>query len=311
MQSLAWIVPSHKPRINYLSILIDSFQKYSSGVDLIIVWSYKTDNQVDLKFKSNSPSIRHIYLEDFYSIDDIILMEKTRSIINIKKLLAIKEFYKYYKGLVCTDDEIEFYREFTGDLVNEHFSRNRLFPATNIMSVKAKDDIISRVLAECVKFLPNESDRSTIKSKIGNFSTYSWFSDLPYYDSRLVRNFLQFYSIIDHTSLLRINFFTFEHILYQYYCILAENYKYHLFDWKYNVFGSYNWFECFHLNINSPTYALQYQREFAPLWCSSSELIDLFTNSFCLFHTDRINIRLSRNKKIKHHIKEIINLINA
>jgi hypothetical protein len=310
MKSLAWIVPSHKPRINYLSILIDSFQKYSSGVDLIIVWSYKTDNQIDLKFKSNSPNIRHIYLDDFYSINDIILMEKTRSIINIKKLLAIKEFYKHYKGLVCTDDEIEFYREFTGDLVNEHFSRDRLFPATNIMSVKSKDDIISRVLAECVKFLANESDRSTIKSKIENFSTYSWFSDLPYYDSRLVGNFLQFFSITDYQSLLRINFFTFEHILYQYYCILNENYEYHLYDWKYNVFGSYNWFECFHLNISSPTYAIEYQREFAPLWCSSSELIDIFPNSFCLFHTDRINIRPSRTKKIKHHIKEIINLIN-
>ena len=50
MNSLGWIVPSHKPRIEYLSTMIESFKKYSFGVDLIIVWSYKTDN---LKVKKN------------------------------------------------------------------------------------------------------------------------------------------------------------------------------------------------------------------------------------------------------------------
>jgi hypothetical protein len=238
-------------------------------------------------------------------------MEKTRSIINIKKLLAIQQVYSNYKGLVCTDDEVKFYREFTGDSVIEHFLEQKFFPATNISKVKSKDDILAKILAECVKFLPNESDRAYIKSRIGDLSVFSWFSDLPYYDSTKVKSFLKLFSLTEPSSLLKVNFYTFDHIHYQFYCILNDNYEYYLFEWEYKPDGVYNWFECFHLSPFDTTYAREYQRKFSPLWCSALEIKDIFVSSFCLFHTDRANHKMSKTRKIKYHIKEIFNLLGV
>lgn len=306
MNSLGWIVPSHKPRIEYLSTMIESFNRYSFGVDLIIVWSYKTDSLKVKKIEENA-NVKHIYLDDFFSTNDIFLMEKTRSIINIKKLLAVQQFYMYYKGLVCTDDEVEFYRRFTGDFVIEHFLNQKFFPATNISKVKSKDDILAKILAECIKFLPNESERKYLKSKTGDLSVFSWFSDLPYYDSNKVKSFLESFSLSEPSSLLKLSFHTFDHILYQFYCILNYNYEYYIFEWDYKKIGIYNWFECFHLSTYDTSYAKEYQGKFSPLWCSSSELKSIFFSSFCLFHTDRANNTVSKAKKIRYHLKEIVN----
>lgn len=304
MSTLGWIVPSHRPRKNYLLKLVQSFLNFSEDTDLIIVWSYYDDNYFD-SHSNFETRIKHLYLQDYYSLEDIKLFETTRSIINVKKLFAIIHEYTNYLGLVCTDDEVEFVKKFNGEEVFITMKKLSLFPATDISSVVTKDRIIERVISECIKFIPDINDRILMKEITKDFSIYSWFSNLPFYDSRDIPDFLKKFEILNYHSLSKISFFHFEHILYQYYCILNGTKHYRVYDWSYEQLGIYNWFECFHLE-KKHLYSLEYQNEFKPYWASSNSLLEVFDNAFCVFHTDRENIKVSKYLLCKHYLKLLL-----
>ena len=308
MKKLGWIVPSHKPRESYVVKLIESFSKFSSDTDLIIIWSYHSDidmNDTMIKMIELHP-IKFLFLEDFYSTEDILLFEKTRSIINVKKLFAIMHEYKNYEGLVCTDDELEFFKKFSGVSVIEKFIKSSSFPATNMSKVTSKDNIIEKVISECTKILKNEVDRKKIVELTQHFQLFSWFSDVPYYDCKHMPEFFSKYGLTDYSSLNKISFFTFEHILYQFYCLLNNTHNYYVFNWNYDELGVYNWFECFHMSNIGTQYAREYQGMYKPSWCSSIELTEVFTDSFCIFHTDRVDLKTSKYYLCKHYVKQII-----
>lgn len=302
MKPLGWIVPTHPPRKERLTVLIDSFNRHASNVDLIIVWSRKSEDSITINSK-----IKSLYLDDFFSDTDIELFEKTRSIINVKKIFGLMHEFESYEGIICTDDEIEFIRSFEGvELFRDLLSR-KVFPATDITNVQSKDNILQRVLTECSKFLPLQNDRIVIQEETSNYSLFSWFSDLPFYQSCDVPDFLKKFGLIDYDSLRQLSFFTFDHILFQYYKILNDGYKYQKLDWSYDTKGAYNWFECLHLEPIKYEYISYYQENFAPKWASSYVLTDHFTEAICLFHTDRVNLRFSKFLMFKHHLKSLIN----
>jgi hypothetical protein len=68
----------------------------------------------------------------------------------------------------------------------------------------------------------------------------------------------------------------------------------------------YNWFECFHIENKKHEKAKQYQEIFRPSWCSSFNLPSIFENAICVFHTDRINLKVSRINLVKHHVKALL-----
>jgi hypothetical protein len=301
MKYLGWIVPTHPPRREQLLVLVETFEKYASDVDLIVVWSRKSEDFLVLR-----PNIKCIYLDDFFSDADIELFEKTRSIINIKKLFGVMHEYPSYKGLICTDDEIEFIRFFKGEDLLSHFLSRKVFPATDISNVKSKDNIIQRILVESCKFLPSPHDRLLIKDATKSYSLFSWFSDLPFYDCKDVPGFLGKFNLTDYESLKQLSFYTFDHILYQYYKLLSSEYKYQTLDWKYDFKGAYNWFECLHLEPINYDYVSYYHKNFTPKWTSSATLSNQFTDAICLFHTDRVNLRYSKFLMTKHHLKSLV-----
>lgn len=308
MKKLGWIVPSHKPRKSYIEKLIESFSNFSSDTDLIVIWTYRSDVNEDDKIRKMCElhSIKFLFLEDFYSNADILLFEKTRSIINIKKLFGIMHEYQNYEGLVCTDDELEFYKKFSGTNVVEKFTKSSSFPATNMTKVRSKDNIIEKVISECTKILENEFDRKRIIEVTQQFQLFSWFTDVPYYDCKHIPEFFLKYGFTNYSSLNKVSFFTFEHILYQFYCILNNTHNYYVYNWDYDELGVYNWFECFHMSSTGTQYAKEYQSVYRPSWCSSVKLIEVFTDSFCLFHTDRVELKTSKYYLCKHYIKQII-----
>ena len=304
MKPMGWIVPTHPPREKQLGILINSFRQYSRDVDLIIVWSRKSEDTLH-----GNPQIKSIYLDDYFNATDIDLFEKTRSIINVKKIFGIMHEHKSYKGLICTDDEIEFIRFFEGDSLLRDLSIKKVFPATDISNVKSKDNILQRVLTESNKILPLENERILIKEVTRNYSLFSWFSDLPFYQCSDIPDFLDRFNLIDYESLKQLNFFTFDHILYQYHKILSDGFKYHALDWSYETKGAYNWFECLHLEPIKNDYVSYYQENFAPKWTSSPSLTNQFTEAICLFHTDRVDMRYSKFLMSKHHLKSLVTTV--
>jgi len=303
MKPLGWIVPTHPPRKDILLNLLFTFESFADDTDLIIVWSYHKDNFLISETHNN---VFHIYLEDHFLKSEIEIFEKTKSIINIKYIFAIIMLYQKYEGLVGTDDELEFVKEFSGVEIIEKMRKVNFFPATDISTHIVRDNVFERILTECSKLLDNKYDQETIKISTNNYKQFSWFADIPFYDSLLVPDFLKTFGLSDLKNLTKLNFYTFHHILYQYFCILNSSKSFYCFDWEYKQIGVYNWFECFHLENLQYVKARQYQEMFRPLWCSSFELPKIFKNAICVFHTDRINNKVSRVKLAKHHIKALI-----
>ena len=214
-----------------------------------------------------------------------------------------------YEGLFCTDDEIEFIRKFDGKILLEKFMNKNYFAATDISSVKSKDNIIQKILAESCKFISDESNRKLIKTATKDYALFGWFADIPFYDSKLVPDFLDKFGLNDYQSLTSLSFFTFDHILYQYYKIFMGDSNYYELKWEYNTQGAYNWFECLHLQPLNLGYIKEYQRVFSPSWASSIELTTYFTEAICIFHTDRSHIRYSSYFAVKHHLKKIFMIL--
>jgi len=301
MNNVGWIVPTHPPRENNFKVLLNSFQKFSINVDLIIVWTRKKDN-----FLPSESKVKSIFLDDYFSPADLELFEKTRSIINVKKIFGIMHEYGNYEGLFCTDDEIEFIRKFDGKILLEKFMNKNYFAATDISSVKSKENIIQRILAESCKFISDEGSRKLIKTATKDYKLFGWFADIPFYNSKLVPDFLSKFGLNDYQSLTSLSFFTFDHILYQYYLVLRGDSNYYELKWQYNNPSAYNWFECLHLQPLNVSYIEEYQQIFSPSWASSIELTTYFTESICIFHTDRVNLRFSRYLAMKHHLKSLV-----
>jgi hypothetical protein len=164
-------------------------------------------------------------------------------------------------------------------------------------------------LTESNKLLPLGNERILIKEATKNYSLFSWFSDLPLYHCNDVPGFLNRFNLTDYESLKQLNFFTFDHILFQYHKILSDGYKYQTLDWSYDTNGAYNWFECLHLEPIKYDYVSYYQENFAPKWTSSSSLTNHFTEAICLFHTDRVDFRYSKFLMFKHHLKSLVTTV--
>lgn len=305
MSTIGWIVPTWPPREAYVKKLKESFNIFATDVDLIIVWSRKKDN-----FLRGNDKIKSLFLDDYFSSEDIELFELTKSIINVKKIFGLLHEYQNYKGLICTDDEIEFVRSFNGLDLLDRFTNFKYFPATDISISDSKNSVLKKILMESSKLLITSKDRARIASLTHNFTLYSWFSDLPYYNPRDIPNFLGKFGIFEYKDLIKLSFYTFDHILYQYYCILYLNKEYVVCNWEYtNTKIIYNWFECFHVKPLNHEYINEYQTKFPPSWSSSKELLDTFTRAICVFHTDRSHIHYSSYFEVKHHLKKILMIV--
>ena len=303
-QKIGWIVPSYPPRKFYLEKLVKTFEKYSTNVDLIVVWTRRSDNHLD-----NNSSVKHLYLQDHYSDVDLEIFEETKSIINVKKIFGIMMEYANYQALVCTDDELEFVRPFSNLDIARKFETGKKFPAIDVREYKSKNHLLKKIIVECNKIVINEEDRKTINKLSNRYSAYGWFADIPFYDCDKVPSFLKTIGIQNLSDLHRLNFFTFDHILYQFSCLLNYSYTYEILNWenaeKYNA---YSWFECFHMNEKGKEYARIYQEKYSPFWTPSSELLGIFRNAICVFHLDRQFIKSSKKLRIKNKILKFIQI---
>jgi len=62
---IAWLVPTHRERLNQISNFISTFERHSKDVQLYIMWTFKSENILN-----HSNSI-NLYLEDYFTIDQI------------------------------------------------------------------------------------------------------------------------------------------------------------------------------------------------------------------------------------------------
>lgn len=300
MSNLGWIIPTHLPRKRLVEELIETYHKHVTKIDLHFVFSRRKENYIE------SDSINCIFLEDYFSETDIEIFELTGSIINVKKLFVVQLLANEYRGLIVTDDEIEFIREINGDYLLNELLDEKVYLAQKIEKLTGgKTDSLRRVLLESSKMFVHQDDREAIKAISSEFELYSWFSNLPFYDCEDLPDFFRRIELTTQKDYFKLTYFSFDHVLYQYHKIIRGERNLREVKWKINK-QTYNLFECMHyepLNLEAIT---QYRAFVNPRWISGRILIDYFPEAIVLFHKDRQGNKNQIWLQSKHHLKGLI-----
>jgi hypothetical protein len=141
------------------------------------------------------------------------------SIVTHKKFFGLKHLMdsKYDYFIVC-DSEI--------DIIPEHFtSDNILEKIKNIFTRKQlyagefhENTWGINITSNCAKLFKGD-DYDKIRSVTNNFKYYTWFSDIPVYRRSDLPGFFEKINVLD------MNWYQFDHVIYQYYLVITENYE--------------------------------------------------------------------------------------
>jgi hypothetical protein len=141
------------------------------------------------------------------------------SIVTHKKFSGLKQLMdsKYDYFIVC-DSEI--------DIIPEHFTNDNILE--KIKNIFTRKQLYAgdfhentwgiNITTNCAKLFKGD-DYDKIRSITNNFKYYTWFSDIPVYRRTDLPGFFEKINDSD------LNWYQFDHIIYQYYLIVTENYE--------------------------------------------------------------------------------------
>jgi hypothetical protein len=227
--------PPHYHYLSFLNNLADNLE-----FDLYLILSYN-DDLIKLKSLNYKNVYKTIVLEEFVgkSIIDNFLNKpiEEQGIITFKKYFALDLLKEKYEYLATCDSEIEFV---SCDFVNEKFKnfceRKIIIGSTvdspinvvNPFEILPQSKLIEVVekINKTSAALFNEEEIERI-SKF-NFRFYFWFSDIPVYDSKILIDFfnhINFNETQYENFIKKLNYYTFDFIIYAYYCLMYKDYK--------------------------------------------------------------------------------------
>ena len=204
---MAIVIPIHPPHYQYAKHIIDKLKK----IDLYFVFTTHTD------LKNFPHTCNSIVLEDYLEESQIQKINAKNIFPSLKKLIALSLLYKKYDYISCIDAEIKVLKEPDLRLIYE--SRTVI---GGYINKNAERKIIwnSTVLTTHQKYHPQ------LKSISEDFHYYTWWSVFPVYKSSTIPNFLIFIGFNNMIQFIdKLNWFFFEHMAYNYYCLLFENFK--------------------------------------------------------------------------------------
>lgn len=195
---IAFIIPVHPPKYDYLYNFINQVKDV---FDLYVVFSNESDyNEFLLKEK----------------IRPIIIMEPiptSREVVTLKKFYGLKRLmnshYDYFMVYDAETDIIphNFTVENVTSKVEKIFADKQFYSAPNVYQNFAHESALS--------FNPKEY--SIIESVTNHFNSYLWFGDIPVYRKTDLPNFFKYIKGKPYNN--------FDHMIYQYYLIVFENFK--------------------------------------------------------------------------------------
>jgi hypothetical protein len=207
----ALLIPVHPPKYTYVYGLINSFINNEISIDLYIVFS-------------NSADFEMFLMKDY--IKPIVLS----GIINNKSIITFKKFYglkhlsnsSYDYIIVCDSETAIIPENFTSENITTKLSNifaNKKIYAGDISQLDTwGHDYLVNITRSCASLF-SDSEYEHIRNITNNFNLYFWWSDIPVYKRE---NLDSFFNKIDYTD---IEYAHFDHIIYQLYMILTEDFQ--------------------------------------------------------------------------------------
>lgn len=219
--------------------------------------------------------------KEFINVDSRELNNRLRAstgIINLKKLLGLMAcFSRRYESAVVVDSDILFFDDFNGNNFFESCKNN--YRKKVFYGAVTSDLWLEKIVRNCLQFLH-------VESYFGKNKCYSWFFDVPYYESSEFNDFLTYIDQLYGAEWwIHINSLTFDHLLFQYFLVAQKGWK--LEDYS-NVSRSIP-------ELLSPSEFVNVaeSKDYWPTWasyqsiCSMPDLKTLNPNLQLKYHIDR------------------------
>jgi hypothetical protein len=241
------IYPDHYRYLTFLNIL-NNQHKFT----IIFILTFINDKNLLINFLKNKilinslfTNINFITLEENSHIAPYIhtFNSKNLGIINIKKFYGLyylinnKEYDKF-DYIAAIDAEIEFinvaniYEKF------KTYCEKKLVIAGNTFIRKNIHNFLDDIHDKTIEHFDDNAIK-IINAETNQGKYYFWYSDINIYDRKILPEFFK-YIQFDDTSIhfsqfiKKMNFFSFEYIIYYYYCIVFHNYKIECME-KYDI----------------------------------------------------------------------------
>lgn len=216
----AFCIPLHNKHFIYAYDLIKELS--NEPVDLYFIFTTKIDKDHFFSNIKYGQNIKYLILSEFA---DIELIKKQNCFPAIKKLYALSVLYKNYDFISCVDSEIEFINKTNFYDVMKQISKQKIICggdiSTNKDSVKQYKYIIQDTLTNIVPL----NDRDEMKRISKKYNIYTWWSNLPVYESKKIPIFLNWINFNNDSFIKKMNWSVFDDMLYNYFLILKYKYK--------------------------------------------------------------------------------------
>jgi hypothetical protein len=235
---ICFLIPIHPPHYKYLTFL----NKLTSNNEFTIVFvlTFMNDKISLIHYLNNKniinstfQNIKFITLEENADIKNEInsFNDVKFGIINIKKIYGLYYLINNddkFDYIAVIDSEVEFINlDNLYDKFKLYCDRKTVIAGNTTTRNKVHyflDDIHKKTI-EHIKI----NDRTVVNNETKNGKYYFWYSDINIYDRKLLPDFFKYINFdlsSNFTSFIKtINFWSFEYIIYYYYCIALHNYK--------------------------------------------------------------------------------------
>jgi len=212
IENTAFIIPVHPPKYDHIYNLINTLKEHHIRIDVYLVLS---DNK-DYELFSLKQDIKPIIV--YGDINE-------NSIITFKKFYGLKYLmnsaYDYF--IVC-DSEVDVIPDnFTSGNVTDKLSSiftNKKIYAGDISQIE--DEHTQSVLTSITKVcssLFSIDEYEHLRHVTNDFNLYFWWSDIPVYKREHLQSF---FDKIDYTNIVYRHY---DHVIYQCYLILTEQFQ--------------------------------------------------------------------------------------
>jgi hypothetical protein len=217
----AIVIPIHpKHYDNYGKSIVEQLSNEDCDADLYFVFSNQQDKN---NFKHGNSKTKSIVLTDYLSGELMGMVRKKKSWVSVKKLIGLRELYLNYEYITCIDSEVLFLK------------KNNFYEMMKNVDEKRKI-LVSEINAKKRETLKNIIKGSSITQDVGcvekikkmtnNYNYYSWWNNVPVYSCGDLGNYFNFIGLNRIRNFIkRINWFFFENISYNYYCVLNRNFE--------------------------------------------------------------------------------------
>jgi len=259
----ATIITAHEPYFKFLSTLLDTFYtNVKQPHPIYIVFSNERDEN---RFRKQSPhEFNSLFIPQHFS--------NHKSIVNVKKLSALKTIVDEYDYIGVYDCETEYVKEVDLDDVYSEIGSRKWVKGNYA-------DVGGGIIKKIATILGLDTNPNVIE-QTNDYQLYWWFQDPPVYESGQTKEFLDWLFSRENINQILNEYHCFDFLMYSLYNI-AYN------EWKVQPYP-------FHLDIGAVEQfrldedkRLEILEAFNPYWSIDRGNHHKFPNVKMIVHSDK------------------------